>query len=431
MRNLIILFLFSVATTDALSATYFIDRNRDIIDDHSDPEQYKSIAWYFKEKGPNNKFILTSPSTSSYGIKGALELPAGSTLGANNGKAWIKVVRKIKTKIPKKTENEKQRYKTWMLGVNNGSEVKDIIFDGNYLAENIIRGTNVNGFWLYSSVIRRTMNIYDTDPAILGNGRIEAHGVLLSNSKNVLIRDNDIQNIGDNGTNVSNNSAPSNVVATRTKGIIATGLSLRRGENLLVSGNRIKYTLSAGIDLTDSVDATITENTIDNVGRNNLYGLPFAADGIVGYHHKAPDLNRQFVITNNTITNWYNHGIHLAGRWINIAHNRIYSPGASTPGSAIFIGDWRTRQICSTIVWIQHNYVKRSSNSYSKGIRARNYNHAAYWPYRNTGDVGSSVKVVDHRYENLEPIRLGKYPGLSFDQKSCPYGLADQHYIKG
>jgi len=400
MRNLAALFFLLVIVFDTNAATYYIDRDRDRIFDHSNPNLTGTIAWFFKNKGSNNRFILTAPGTQSYAITNPLILPEGSTLEAASGKAWIRTLGRT----------------PFMIRPGNSSQISNIILDGNYLAMQIINGNGVDNFELSNSVVRRTLNTYDTHPDFgIRDGIIRAHGVTLVNSTNIVIRDNIISNIGDNGSDVANNSGPTN-----NTGINASGLSLLDGDTILVTGNTISFTLSAGVDTTNSQDVTITHNTIDNTGRNNLYGEVFAADAITAYHHErfSPNQNLYYEVTDNTITNWYNHGIHLSGRWLNIRRNSVTSPGASTPGNAIFVGDFRTRVRCSGVVWIQNNHVKRSSNSQSDGIHAQHYNHSTYWPSANTGDVGNAVNVTDHRFNNLLP-----------GEQSCPNGFADEHYL--
>ncbi len=429
MRSLIILlFIIALMLSPEVKSTQsvrllYIYKTANIVD-HSDPSVKGSIAWYFdKYKSGTNVFYLMTPENfGSYDITRPLILPKDSTLQSFYGNSLIRAVGKIKS----------------MLRVSSSSNVSSITFDGNYKAGNIIQGSRLKDFQLSNSVIRGTVNVYD-DGVVVGHddrearyvdgrGRVSAHGVVLSSAENIFIMDNLITNIGDIGWDVSNNSGP-----TPGTGIVANGLSLRDGKNLTVTRNEIRFTLTGGVDISGARNATITHNTIDNTARNRLYGEygdGLSADGIVGYHHAKlpPNENLHYVITDNIITNWYNHGIHVGGRHINISRNHISLPGIRTPGSAIFIGDFRERTACSSIIWIQNNYVEKSANSQSKGIRARNYKHIAYWPSGNTGDVGNGINIIDHRYANLPTVKFDKYPGSVFKQKSCPIGYADDLY---
>ncbi len=405
MRYLIALFFLTVTVLDAQSAVFHIERNRDQIYDHANPNQTGTIAWYFKTKGANNRFVLSTPSSGgSYAITKPLFLPEGSTLESGSDKAWIRAYGDI----------------DFMLRPSNESTISNVIFDGNYLATSILHGPSVKGFQLDNSVIRRTVNTYNSNHG----SRTRAHGVVMIGAEDLTISNNVITNIGDSGQNVANNVK-----------VEASGLLLTEGDRITVTGNTISYTLSAGINTTNSREVTITHNTIDNVGRSGLYGGLYAADGITAYHNErfGPNENLYYDVTYNTITNWYNHGVHLSGRWLNISHNNVSSPGhnpggtinannqINTTGHAIFVGDYRHRVRCSSIIWIQNNFVERSRHhptDAADGIRAQHYKHSAYWPSSNTGDVGSSVNVTDHRYANLIPAT----------QESCPLGYADEHY---
>lgn len=412
MRNVIALtFIAMISLTQKASSVeqinfHYIYDTKNIYD-HSDPAVQGSIAWYFKEykEGKNYFYLMTPQAQSSYNITKPLILPEQATLTSFYEKGQIKASSEL----------------VFMLRPSNGTKVSNVIFDGNYVAQQIINGNGVEEFQLDNSVLRRTINKYD--PSFNGS-KIHAHGVVLNQSSNLSIRDNVITNIGDSGQNVANNTK-----------LEASGLYLIGGDNLDIINNIVRYTLSAGINTTNSKDVVITRNKIDNIGRAVKYGGLFPADGITAYHNTGRGVNEnlKYEVTHNVITNWYNHGIHLSGRYLDISRNTVSSPGHNpggtvnangilqTTGHAIFVGDFRTRIRCSSIIWVRDNYIERSRHHPSDaadGIRVQHYKHIAYWPSGNTGDVSNSTNVTDHRYNNLIPSNQG----------SCPYGYADQHY---
>ncbi len=174
----------------AFADTYFIDRDRANIFNHADPTTIGSIAWYFKEYGEDNIYVLNTPASGgSYAITEPLVLPRGSTLESSPaGKAWVRSYANT----------------PWMVQVFDSSRVSNVVLDGNYLATQVIHGNNVNGFVLEESILRRTINV--NDPSIVDiNNRVRAHIVVLVNSTNLTISNNSIENAGDNGSNVANN----------------------------------------------------------------------------------------------------------------------------------------------------------------------------------------------------------------------------------
>lgn len=385
----VILFLsFEVAFAN----TIYIPRNYYPGLDHGNPAHEGSIASYFVQYGENNRYLLTTPSTEgSYGVYTSLTLPAGSSLEsdiAGEGSAWVRAY----AVLPQ------------LLKISNNSFIENVVLDGNYMVNHVIKGDGVSDFRMEDSVARRTKN--DN-----GNALVKAHVVAIQGSSNIRVVNSVITQAGDSGVDLG---------STKTE---ATGLYLVSNIGVEVRDSDISYALSAGINTTNSKFVNIVNNRIDNTGRANKYNADFPADGITGYHNDliSPEENLYYTVLGNEITNWYNHGIHLSGRWIDIRNNSIHSPGLiEAAGHAIYVGDYRDRVECSSIIWIQDNYVKRSvlnPNDAADGIRVHHYKWEAYWPHGNTGDVGNSINVTDHRYNNLG------------NQLSCPLGFADQYYI--
>lgn len=89
------------------------------------------------------------------------------------------------------------------------------------------------------------------------------------------------------------------------------------GIGCIISHNTIINTGSAGISCDILTDGVISDNTINSPGQVAL----MTADGITGYGN----LNLRVLVSNNTVENSQDHGIHFGGNNIQIVGNKVYN----------------------------------------------------------------------------------------------------------
>ena len=185
--------------------------------------------------------------------------------------------------------------------------------------------------------------------------------------------------------------------------ISASGLSLLQSKNIIVDGNTIQNVGSAGVDITNSTHVTINNNTITSPGANKKYYSHLTpiktADGVTGYRNQlvSPAAYLYRTITNNTITDYGNHGIHVSGKHHTITGNTIKDPYYLSLGSAIDIADRPVEPIqCSSNIWIQNNILEETGNGGSSfPILIDYYKATTIWISGNTY-LGPKLPMMRH-----------------------------------
>jgi hypothetical protein len=271
--------------------------------DHTDSKTTGSLAWQLARCRVGDKVLLADPGP--YVLHEMLSIPPGVSL---TGRAQGDSVLKAGAGLLEGT----------MIRLNNNSVLANLTIDGDHWPCHLVMGSGIASATVERCQLRNTLSSTrhpPTPPAAL-----RCHGLVFHQCANITIRSNTIENIG----------------YPTTVPVVAAGIYAEGNRGLHILGNRIRYTLSAGIDFTGSQGAMIADNTIYRNGRNRELGSEATADGITAYHNLADDT--RFVVVRNTITESGNHGIHVSGRDCRVEENTIYAPAAQ----GILLGDQYT-----------------------------------------------------------------------------------------
>ena len=314
-----------------------LDVRRGAIADHGDASVSGSLAAVLTCAGPGDTVRLVD--AGAYVTESQIRLPARVTLAGTSG-AILRAGRGVMGRA--------------LVLVADGVTVRDLALDGGRNAHHLLQGGGVSDV----SVLRS--HLYDTRNAYPSGSNPRCHGLVLTASTRVTIRDNTIERIG-----------YPKVSGTSWSGVCA-GMYLERARTLNVHGNTVRDVLTAGIDFTGTLGAQITGNRIEDNGRNRAYGGP-VADGITAYHNGHGFTYQDIWVTGNTILRSGNHGIHLSGRDVHIERNVIRDPWAQ----GILVMDQYTPHDCASNVTVHDNTIS--------GIGSTGNRHAVY--------VGDDYKV--------------------------------------
>lgn len=320
----------------AQAATYNIPKGN--ITDHSNPSITGSIAWYFETYGSYDTYVLTSDDY--YQLSRRLVVPLQSTLTTSNN-SELRANSGLDNQI--------------MLEMFSGSTLKDLTINGNYEANLVVHARGRTNVKLLNCTIKNSKNDYPVGT------RSSVKLVNLDETKNALVDSCTVLNSGYPKVNSAQ--------LGNSWGIHATG-----SKNLTIQDSTIAYTLSGGIGMTSSLNATIINNSIHHIARNIEYDGGDIADGITGYSSTSiPEEHPlSWYIAFNHIYECGNHGMHVSGKDIVIEGNvteRTRFPG-------IAVSDWRAPHIYSSDVCIINNTCEDGYD----GVEAMNVK----WYYEDT-----------------------------------------------
>jgi hypothetical protein len=342
-------------SSSALSTGGTYDIAQGVIADHANAGEVGSIAWYFDQYGPSNTYVLDSAAT--YSINEMLTIPDGATLTTNAGSI-----------ISAGTGFRSDQ----MFLMGSGSTLSNLDLDGAHVAPSIIYATAATNVTITNARIHDTKNNYYSGSgscAASGGSQPEPDLVVLNGCGSALISGNTLSDAGYPKVNAT------------CWGGVARAIYTPANTNVVIENNQISNTLSGGIDLGGSTGAWVSGNSITNTGLNYLYPpyQELISDGITDYHNQSGATERQVVIANNTITNYYNQGIHTSGRQILIQGNTV------THGhlAAITVSDWRPSPDVSYDVTIRDNVVQDGSAP-DPGISVEQYLIGGVAAYGNT-----------------------------------------------
>lgn len=349
-RYLILSVQCLVALCCALLAGTVVARTIEIpsagISDHGNPYLEGSIAQWFLRGKQGARYVLTD-SAESYQLKHSLYLPRNSILQSAPGmRARLVANGQLK----------------WMIVLSSGTSIRNLDIDANGISQSAIYGRGTDNIQLRKNVISNSLS--SLTPLQCAENEIRTHLVSIWDSKGIRVNGNRIENSG-----LPPVGSPQSACAVKSN-----SLSLKNSTHVEVLNNRITRSASGGIDITDSIFVTIDSNHIEGSGANRLYygsgDSAKASDGIVGYANpmRRPITNFYRVITNNTIVDWANHGIHVSGRMHLIKGNRIVSPSLpkGMGGHALYVGD-RPQHLggiqCSSYVWLENNTLQSANDA--------------------------------------------------------------------
>lgn len=257
-----------------------------------------------------------------------------------------------------------------MIRMSDESTLENLRVNGKNYPKIIVEMSGTSGATVRNNIIENAKNNLTT----LDNTYYKVIGIHGNSANNYLITKNSIKKIG---------FPKINHAAWPEKGQGA-GIYLPSSRNGTVTYNTIRWTLTAGIDLTGTINADISYNNIYDVALNYQYdaATQYTGDAITAYHNLTNPSYVNYIVYGNYIRRSYNHGIHLSGKHLDIRYNDI----GDVRNASIYVGDWREPVECSSVVWIQHNKVV-SGWGYRKSIKGNNYKETTFWPSANIGDV--------------------------------------------
>ena len=298
--------------------------------DHSDSSVSNSIAWCFEQYGEGYVYELTSDMR--YYIGSPLELPDGATL-TDSGVA-------AKVRAGAGMDNQT------MILMGNYSTVKDITVDANRIAICGLDGQYKTGVTVDNCWVINTKNdfYYET------NNKITSHLVNILGATNAVITGCSIKNAGCNPIeNWDDWGAATNNYAN--------GISASRAMNVLINNCVIDQTLGGSIAIARTEGVIIQDCELSNSARINLENNRNGSqDSIIGYHNYGTKM-RNAVIRNNTITSYYNHGIHISGERLILENNTIHDGWLN----AIRLDDHRVPTDYVIDAWVEGNVLSLGS----------------------------------------------------------------------
>ncbi|SMC44784.1 right-handed parallel beta-helix repeat-containing protein [Pedobacter africanus] len=309
------------------SNTHYIS-NRGI-SNHSNPDIPYSIAWYLATYGGGTAaapvtYFLTSDTV--YNCLGRITLPAYGRISESGAQGVVQADPANWTAAG--ADNE-------FFKMNTGSILVHIELRLNWKPQ---RGV----------YIKDANDVQLIDVTIHQSKKIEQSRLISSvNSNNLTVRDCLLRRAGCDG-NESNFSRRGYLII------------LEGGSNIMIKKNNMAISPSSGIGIHSSTNVTIDSNYINDTGRALIAG--YTSDGITSYHNEASTgpINRNIWITNNTVRDSQNHGIHVSGKGFHIENNRIYNSGKNGGGSNIYLGDYKKDPVqdCSADCTIKNNIFK-------------------------------------------------------------------------
>lgn len=356
VRRLLVALLLALApfaaARYAFAASYYIAQAG--LPDHADPTARGSIAWYFTKYGGGNEYVLTTAPNAAdaahsvYQLGRTLEVPTGAVL---RGKTLSQL--KANAGLDNRV----------MLELHDYSIVANLDLHGSSIAGIIVRASHRVGVEIYDSTIHNTKNDYTSD-APQAQWRPRPHLIVLDACTHAYVARNILRRAG---------CAPK--LNPELWDGVAAAIYAPRNTDLTVDSNDIAFTLSAGIDLTGTVGADITDNVIRDTGLNALYprSAEQIADGITAYQNLNGGRDQNIWITYNEISAYHNHGIHLSGRGVHVEHNNVHDGTFN----AIRIADQRSPPDCASNFSIRHNTAQAGRANYPS-IYIDNYAPASY-----------------------------------------------------
>ncbi len=244
------------------------------------------------------------------------------------------------------------------IRMDSGSRIEGVRLNGQFKADKIITIHGKSDVWVVGCAVDNTDH---TRGALTGKYQ-GSHAIYISGSQFVHILGNTIRNVGwhPNGTPNASGST-----------FTAAAVYAWDSENIEISGNVIRRTLTAGIDFTGSVGARVIDNDIQDNGLGWVAGTGGIADAITAYHNTSGSHDGivDAVIEDNYIKNYRHWGIHVSGRGLTIRDNTVITnPNAGTVRgvdtdrqmSPLEIGDqYNTDTDCSVLVTVTGNDLGR------------------------------------------------------------------------
>jgi hypothetical protein len=348
--------------------------------DHADPLDEGSIAWHFE----NSERSLFHLKTGTFNITRTIQVPSGVTLQGDSATATIRPLPDF--------DNG-----TAMIRLSSSSALRGVAADGDSRPGFIVDARNTDSATIADCVLRETSLVRS------------AHVVLADESANLRIENSQIGLAG----------IPSSKVATGTcdasfKGFQAAGVHCTHCFDLVVTGSGISYTRTAGIHMTGTLRASITDNEIFMTSMNTRISSQYcrAGDGITAYHNNSNPFPADYTILNNTIWRFHNHGIHVSGSNVRIERNTVDGhadqPSSENYGhSAIYYvdgGDLFPGSECGKNVLIANNELYRGKSPLhaiaTKEIVRVNYDASTFQISSNTGGVDPNSPGIEIRSEH-------------------------------
>lgn len=291
----------SLLASFVTAATYNISKGS--ISDHGNPNTTNSIAWYFKTKGSNHTYNLTTSGT--YTIKTGLTVPSGATL-KDSTSSTLKAASNLSDKT--------------MIRMSNNSRLYKLNIDGGFHPRTIIWASGKSNVKIDECTVKNTKNNY-------------------SSSLNRSVR---LIDLGSSSSSRVHRCSLYNAGYPKQNSWSGTGYGVyaRNASNIQVQYNsRISHVLSAGVDITNVINSTVRNNTIYETGKNYSAGSGSAADSITGYHHSISDSTKlNMDVLDNYLYDADNHGVHVSGRDLVLDDNTVQDQRQR--GLAVW--DWRT-----------------------------------------------------------------------------------------
>lgn len=346
---------------NVLSPNKYYISNRGI-NDHSDPGIPYSIAWYLATYGGGTAvtpvtYFLTSDTV--YNCLGRITLPAYGRISESGAQGVIQC--DPANWIAAGADNE-------FFKMNTGSILVHIELRLNWKPQRGVYIKDANDVQLINVTIHQSKKIE------------QSRLISSSNSNNLTVKDCLLRRAGCDGGE-SNFSRRGYLII------------LEGGNNIMIKKNNMAISPSSGIGIHSSTNVTIDSNYINDTGRAMIAG--YTSDGITCYHNEGSTgpIDRNIWITNNTVRDSQNHGIHVSGKGFHIRNNRIYNSGKNGGGSNIYLGDYKTTPVqdCSANCSIQDNIFKNENevNSCPVGggasIRLEHYQPSSVIISGNTG----------------------------------------------
>ena len=358
------------------------------VEDHADPATTGSIAHAMATHGADNIYILRN-TDRDFPISSPLKLPDGCTLSSENGE----------TRIVASAAMDDQP----MIVMGNGCVVERLTLDAARHARNCIQARTNHDIGVLYCTLGNTKNDYavDTSGTVRTGKQSNPHIIHLDTCRNIRVENCVIENAGCNPKLTGFDSSANGVYAPNARHLqvlhcrvsqtLGANILLSRAFGVLIDDNVLRFSGQIANDLDG--DGFPDSDFVTKAARGDARLKPdgiadYNQDCIIGYHNSPP---LEFVtVTNNTLTSYTNHGIHLSGRHIRIENNTIYDGNYC----GIRIDDQQPNPECSSDITISGNSVANGHvttnthdpifvSHYRKGtVRvSNNRDHATGLPY--------------------------------------------------
>ena len=319
------------------------------IEDHADPARKGSIAHAMATHGANNTYIVRN-TNKDFSISSPINLPDGCTLSSENSETRIVASGELDDKP--------------MIVMGNDCVVERLTLDAARHARNCIFALGNHDIAVQYCTLGNTKNDYDGSGTVRRSSQYQPHILHLNTCRNIRVAECVIENAGcnpkptvfDSSANgiYAPNARHLEVLKCRVSQTLGANILISRAFGVLIDNNVLQYSGQIANDL-DGDGFPDSDYLTKGAPEETKYRpdglIDYNQDGIIAYHNSPP---LEFVtITNNTITSYTNHGIHLSGRHIRIENNTIHDGNYC----GIRIDDQQKNPECSSDITITNNSV--------------------------------------------------------------------------